>query len=148
VVVAEGFATGATVHQATGLTVAVALDTSNLAAVAAALRDRDLARPIYLAADNDHHLPLRATPLPNAGREKAEAAARAVGGTVLLPDPVAERVAAGKGTDWNDYEASHGQAATREALRMAGLMEMVKTEALRPAVARRAAERQGSGMTA
>ncbi len=146
VVVSEGFATGATVHQATGLTVAVALDTSNLAAVAAALRDRDPARPIYLAADNDHHLPLRATPLPNAGREKAEAAARAVGGRVLLPDPVAGRVAAGQGTDWNDYEASYGQTATREALRTAGLAE-VKAKALRPVAVRRAAERQGSGMT-
>jgi len=97
-------------------------------------------------ADNDHHLSMGATPLPNAGREKAEAAARSVGGRVLLPDPMAGRVAAGKGTDWNDYEGSQGQAAMREALRMAGLVE-VRTEAVRPAAARRAAERQGSGMT-
>ncbi len=81
VTVAEGYATGATVHRATGMAVAVAV----------ALRDQDPARPIYMAADNDHHLPVRARPLPNAGREKAEAAALAVGATVLLPEPVPDR---------------------------------------------------------
>jgi len=64
VTVAEGYATGATVHRATGMAVAIALDTSNLMAVAVAvamaLRDQDPARPIYMAADNDHHLPVRA----------------------------------------------------------------------------------------
>jgi len=47
-------------------------------------------------------------PLPDAGREKVEAAAAAVGATVPLPEPVADQVAKGKGTDWNDYEASQG----------------------------------------
>ena len=147
VIVAEGYATGATVRRATGMAVAVALDTSNLMAVATALRDQDPARPIYLAADNDHHLPLRARPLPNAGREKAEAAAAAVGGTVLLPEPVVGQVAKGKGTDWNDYEASHGRAATRAALRTAGLQELAAQDA-RIAARPRAAERQGAGLSA
>ncbi len=147
VIVAEGYATGATVHRATGVAVAVALDTSNLVAVASALRDQDPARPIYMAADNDHHLPLRAKPLPNAGREKAEAAAAAVGATVLLPEPVADQVAKGKGTDWNDYEASNGRAATRAALGMAGLQELAAQDA-RVAAKSRAAERQGTGLSA
>jgi phage/plasmid primase-like uncharacterized protein len=147
VIVAEGYATGATVHRATGLAVAVALDTSNLMAVATALRDQDPARPIYMAADNDHHLPLRAKPLPNAGREKAEAAAAAVGGKVLLPEAVPGQVAKGKGTDWNDYEASHGRAATRAALGTAGLQELVAQDALLAARSR-AAERQGVGLSA
>lgn len=147
VIVAEGYATGATVHRATGMAVAVALDTSNLMAVATALRDQDPARPIYMAADNDHHLPLRAKPLPNAGREKAEAAAAAIDGTVLLPEPVAEQVAKGKGTDWNDYEASHGMAATGVALRRAGLQEQAAQGARMTARAR-AVERQGAGLSA
>jgi len=147
VIVAEGYATGATVHRATGMAVAVALDTSNLMAVATALRDQDPARPIYMAADNDHHLPVRAKPLPNAGREKAEAAAAAVGGTVLLPEPAADQVAKGKGTDWNDHEASHGRAATRVALRTAGLQELAAQDA-RMAARARAAERQGAGLSA
>ncbi len=147
VIVAEGYATGATVHQATGLAVAVALDTSNLIAVATALRDQDPARPIYLAADNDHHLPLRAKPLPNAGREKAEAAAATVGGRVLLPEPAADQVAKGKGTDWNDYEASHGKAATRAALRKAGLQELHAQDA-RMMTTLRDGERQEAGLSA
>jgi len=147
VIVLEGYATGATVHRVTGMAVAVALDTSNLMVVAMALRDQDPTRPIYMGADNDHHLPLRAKPLPNAGREKAEAAAAAVGGTVLLPEPVAGQVAKGKGTDWNDHEASHGRAATRAALRTAGLHELAAQDA-RMAARARAAERQGAGLSA
>lgn len=134
VIVAGGYATTAIVHRTMGLPVAVALDTSNLLAVARALRDRDPARPIFMAADNDHHLPLWAKLLPNAGREKAEAAAKAVRATVLLPEPVAGRVAKGKGADWNDYEASRG----REATRAAGLREAAR---LRPA------ERERTGLS-
>jgi len=147
VIVAEGYATGTTVYRATGMAVAVALDTSNLMAVATALRDQDPARPIYLAADNDHHLPLRAKPLPNAGREKAEAAAAAVGGMVLLPEPAADQMAKGKGTDWNDHEASRGVFATRAALRTAGLQELALQDA-RVAIKPRTSERQGAGLSA
>ena len=145
VLIAEGYATAATVHRATGLPVAMALDTSNLLAVAKALRERHPEMPIYMAADNDHHLPRRAVPLPNAGREKAEAAAAAVGGKVLLPKPAPGRVAQGKGTDWNDYEAQHGRAAARTAL----LDQMRQAEALAEAAfATRPAEREGRAMTA
>jgi len=121
VIVAGSYATAATIYRATGMAVAAALDTGNLMAVAVALRSQAPSRPIYLAADNDHHLPLRTTPLPNTGREMAAAAAAEVGGKVLLPEPVAGRAAAGKGTDWNDHEACHGLAATWPALRAAGL---------------------------
>jgi len=121
VIVARSYATAAAIHRATGMAVATALDTGNLMVVAVALRSQAPTRPIYLAADNDHHLPLRTTPLPNAGREMAVAAAAEVGGKVLLPEPVAARVAAGKGTDWNDHEACHGLASTWPALQAAGL---------------------------
>ena len=82
-----------------------------------------------------------------AGREKAEAGAAAVDGTVLLPEPVAGQVAKGKGTDWNDYEASHGRAATRAALQTAGLQELAAQDA-RMAARARAGERQGVGPSA
>ena len=104
-------------------------------------------RYIYLAADNDHHLPERAKPQPNAGREKAEAAAAAVGGTVLLPEAVADQVAKGKGTNWNDYEASHGRTATRAALRVAGLQELAAQDA-RMAARARAADCQEARLNA
>ena len=131
VIVAEGYAIGATVHRATGIVVA--------------LRDQDPVRPIYVAADNDHHLPLRARPQPNAGREKAEAAAVAVGATMLLPESAADQM--GKDTDWNDYEASRSVAATRAALRTAGLQEPAAQNE-RLAAKLPAAERQGAGLSA
>ena len=146
-IVAESYAAGATVHRATGVAVAAALDTSNLMAVAVALRDQDPTRPIYMAADNDHHLPLRAKPLPNAGRDKAEAAAAAVGATVLRPKPVSGQAVKGRGTDWNDYEIGHGKAAVQAALRTAGLRELAAQDS-QVAARTRAAERQGAGVTA
>ena len=77
----------------------------------------------------------------------AEAAAAAVGGTVLLPEAVADQVAKGKGTDWNDYEASQGRAATRAALRTAGLQEQAAQDE-RLTARPRAAERQATGLNA
>ena len=58
--IAAGFATGATLRELTGLPVAVAFDSGNLLAVAEIYRRRDAERPILVAGDNDHHLPRRA----------------------------------------------------------------------------------------
>ena len=116
VVIAEGFATAATMREATGLATVVAFDSGNLVDVARAFRERDPQRPIVIAADNDHHLPLREPPLPNVGQVKAAAAAEAVGGVVLTPAfPPGD-----KGTDWNDYAAQHGKPAVH-TLAQAGL---------------------------
>ncbi|MBB5696013.1 MobF family relaxase [Muricoccus pecuniae] len=102
--VAEGYATAATLHEATGLPVAVAFNAANLAAVAKAYRAADPSRPIVIAGDNDHHLPRRAVPLPNVGKEKAEAAAAAVGGAAAVPSfPAGDR-----GSDWNDLARRQG----------------------------------------
>ena len=81
--IAEGLATASTVREATGLPVAVAFDASNLLPVAQALRGLYPASPILIMGDDDRHLPARG--LPNVGREKAEEAARAVGGRVVFP---------------------------------------------------------------
>lgn len=113
--VAEGYATGATLHEATGLPVAVAFNAGNLTAVAQAYRADDPSRPIVIAGDNDHHLPQRPVPLPNVGREKAEAAAAAVGGVAALPSfPPGDR-----GSDWNDWARRQGQAPVAAAVREA-----------------------------
>ena len=116
VMIAEGYATAAALREVTGLAVIAALDSGNLLAVASGVRERDAKRPIILAADNDHHLPRLAVPLPNVGLEKARMAAAAVGGLLLAP-PFAP---GDQGTDWNDYAAQHGRAAVR-ALTQAGL---------------------------
>jgi phage/plasmid primase-like uncharacterized protein len=111
--VAEGYATGATLYEATGLPVAVAFNAGNLLAVAKAYRAADPSRPIVIAGDNDHHLPRRSVPLPNVGQEKAEAAAAAVGGVAALPSfPAGDR-----GSDWNDLARHQGQAPVTAAMR-------------------------------
>jgi phage/plasmid primase-like uncharacterized protein len=141
VAIAEGYATAATVHRATGTSVAVALDTSNLTAVALALRQGDPDRPLYMAADNDHHLPLRDPPLPNTGKDKAEAAALCVGARVLLAPEAPERAAIGKGTDWNDYEAVYGRRTVEAALQI----QIAGTAAPRQGEAQRAVSSQSFG---
>ncbi len=152
-VIAEGFATAATMREVTGLAVAVAFDSGNLAEVARAYRERDPARPIVIAADNDHHLPRREVPLPNVGEVKAAAAAQEVGGVVLQP----AFAPTDAGTDWNDYAAQHGKAAVRllaqAELSKQGIelpTEMAKQTQAAPAVtqAMRDAARQRAGQAA
>ena len=120
-VIAEGVATAATIREATGFATAAAFDSGNLELVARDFRERDPARPIIIAGDNDHHLPRRHDPLPNVGLEKAAAAARAVAGIVLTPT----FAPTDNGTDWNDYAAQHGKASLRtqieKELRPAGI---------------------------
>ena len=82
--VAEGFATGASIHQATGHPVAVAFDAGNLEPVALALRQKLPAGVrLIICADDDRDTEI--TTGCNPGRIKAQAAARAVRGFVALP---------------------------------------------------------------
>jgi phage/plasmid primase-like uncharacterized protein len=133
--VAEGYATGATLHEATGLPVAVAFNAGNLIAVAKAYRAVDPSRPIVIAGDNDHHLPRRPVPLPNVGKEKAEAAAAAVGGIAALPSfPPGDR-----GSDWNDFARHQGHAPVAAAVQGA-LDHLQRLSADRAQLAATAAE--------
>ena len=75
----EGYATGATLHQATGHAVAVAFNCGNLPAVARALRAKFPMQRILVCADNDMRTP------GNPGVTRAQEAARAVGGAVVVP---------------------------------------------------------------
>lgn len=75
----EGYATGVTLHQATGQAVAVAFNCGNLTAVARGLRAKFPALRITVCADNDVGTP------GNPGLTKATEAARAVGGFVAVP---------------------------------------------------------------
>ncbi len=108
-IIAEGYATAATLREVTGFAVTAAFDSGNLLDVARAIREREPTRRIIIAADNDHHLPRQAVPLRNVGLEKAQAAAEAVGGVLLPP----KFTTSDTGTDWNDYAAQHGRAAMR-----------------------------------
>src|SRR5205823_3944884 len=65
-VIGEGYATLATIREATSLPVVAALDAHGIEQTAAAYRERYPDLKIIIAADNDHHLPRREAPLPNA----------------------------------------------------------------------------------
>ncbi len=77
--VAEGYATAASIHMATGYPVAVAFDAGNLAPVAQALRGLHPDIEMVIAADND------AATEGNPGVEMGRAAALAVGARLVWP---------------------------------------------------------------
>ena len=77
--IAEGYATAASVHESTGLPVAVAFDAGNLEPVALALRAKFPEIEITLCADNDENTP------GNPGLTKAREAAAAVGALLAVP---------------------------------------------------------------
>lgn len=78
-IVCEGFATGASIHECTGHAVAVAFNAGNLEAVAVALRSKYPTLKIIIAADDDHQTP------GNPGMTKATAAVQAAGATLAIP---------------------------------------------------------------
>jgi putative DNA primase/helicase len=106
--IAEGYATGATLHEATGLPVAVALFAGNLDPVAQAYRERFPELRIIVAGDNDHkkerELGADGKPKENVGKAKAEAAALRCGGAALLPPFKPDQ----EGSDWNDLAKLFG----------------------------------------
>jgi putative DNA primase/helicase len=137
VLVAEGYATAATLHAATGYPVACAFDAGNLVAVTQALRARYKLAKILVCADDDILgkcqnpecrtrvvLPLQPSQCPecgqphrveNAGTQAASAAAMAVHGEWMAPTfadqegRIARYLATGqKATDFNDLQAAEG----------------------------------------
>ena len=111
--IAEGFATGATIHEATGYPVAVAFNAGNVGAVAKAMRDKFPDLPLILCADDDTQTE------GNPGLTSATEAARSVGGLLALPDFGIDRPVGA--TDFNDMAALCGIEAVRQAI--AGLIE-------------------------
>lgn len=79
VLLCEGYATGASLHEATGHPVAVAFDANNLAPVAKALHRRYPSARILVCADDDF------ASAGNPGIDAASAAALAVGGAWVAP---------------------------------------------------------------
>lgn len=77
--IAEGFATGASIYEATGYAVAVAFDCGNLLPVALDLRAKYPTVRIILCADDDRYT------AGNPGRTKAAEAACAIDGLPAVP---------------------------------------------------------------
>ncbi len=103
--IAEGYATAATLHELSGMPVAMAFHSGNLPAVAEALREKYPDKILILAGDDDHNKPKD----KNVGRQKAEEAAKMVGGYTMFPR--FEKDA--PGSDWNDLMNSKGNEHTK-----------------------------------
>jgi len=114
VLVAEGYATGASLHEATGYPVAIAFDAGNLGPVAAALRKRYKRVQIMICADDDSFTD------GNPGVTAASAAALAVSGAWAAPRFADEEARQAKNaiqghklTDYNDLHALEGLHVVR-----------------------------------
>lgn len=97
VIVAEGYATGASVFEATNRAVAVAFDADNLGRAAEAIKSKWPAARILIAGDNDES---------GVGQSQAMAAARLAGGAAVIPTSPG---------DWNDLGIAEGPDAIRAA---------------------------------
>ena len=97
----EGFATGATLHEATGFPVLVAFNAGNLVEVARAILGRFVGPRWIVAADDDRGTEAKSG--RNPGREAAQQAAKLLGALVLVPEGLPEG-----GTDFNDLAQARG----------------------------------------
>lgn len=92
-VIAEGYATAASIHEATGFGCIVAFNAGNLLPVAQAIRLKNPKAQIIIAADDDRETP------GNPGLTKANEAAKAIKAKVAVPPD---------GGDFNDMHCAKG----------------------------------------
>lgn len=138
IIITEGFATGASIREATGCPVIVAYTAGNLLDVAKLAKKKYPDARFIVAADNDQFsfknpraeavqdidkadIPgddprwiewREAGYLYNTGIEKAQAAAYAIGAAVLWPEFDRDDLQK-KPTDWNDYHKLYGLEAVQ-----------------------------------
>jgi putative DNA primase/helicase len=110
VLICEGYATGASIHEATGFAVVVAFDAGNLGHVARAVRRRMPSARILIAGDNDQFTD---QPIKNPGLTRARDAAAAVEGEWVVPVFSDLEV---EPTDFNDLHALEGLGAVRSQI--------------------------------
>jgi putative DNA primase/helicase len=91
ILLCEGFATGASLHEETGHYTAIGLDAGNLLPVAQVIRRMYPKAVIIVCGDND---------LSGVGQKAAKEAANEVGGRFIIPPNV--------GQDWNDHLTNGG----------------------------------------
>ena len=100
----EGYATGASLHECTGHAVGVCFDAGNLKHVALVLLKKYPDFKLIICGDNDES---------GTGQKAAHEASLAVGGIVALPPAT--------GQDWNDMHQQEGPAAVKKCIRAAEL---------------------------
>ncbi len=114
-VVAEGVATAKSLQDCLGFAVVTAFSSGNLAAVVSQLHQHFPEKPVIVAGDDDR--PLESKQGINIGRQKAEQAAKAVGGIAIFPTFAESETQL---TDFNDL-------TTQSVFGKAGLDRQVKT---------------------
>ena len=92
ILIAEGFATAASLYESTGNQVFIAYDAGNLIHVARIVRAKNPTAEIIIAGDND---------VSGTGQTAARAAALATNSKYILPPTV--------GHDWNDHVNAGGE---------------------------------------
>jgi putative DNA primase/helicase len=107
ILICEGYATGASIHEATGLTVIVAFDAGNLLPVGLNIRNAFPVQKIIICADNDIGNEI------NIGRIKAQEAAAEINGDAIVPtfDNLSQ-----KPTDFNDLHRLEGLEVVKSQL--------------------------------
>lgn len=108
ILVCEGVATGASLHEEIGARVYVGFTAGNLFAVARTVRAQHPKETIVVCADDDRWTD------GNPGLTKARAAAAAIRGKILIPDFTGMDLTT-KPTDWNDWYRMRRAAAGRVA---------------------------------
>lgn len=103
IIIAEGYATACSLHEATGYQTYIAFSASNMLNVANLVRSRNPDATILVCADNDQ---FTINP-PNPGKTSGEAAARICEGALILPE-FKEGDLESKPTDFNDYHVLYG----------------------------------------
>ncbi len=142
VLMAEGYATAASLHEASGLLAVVALDAGSLVAVAEALPARFPGARFLVCADDDVGTEARTG--KNPGREGADKAVRKLqslgcAAAMLLPHGLPEG-----GTDFNDLATSSGLAEVTRQIAEAADTPSLESPA-RPRKARQAAKSAEEG---
>ena len=107
VVIAEGYATAATLAEHGKVPTLAAYDSGNLLSVATSIRERWPDKAIVIAGDDDHRIE------NNPGRDKAQAAAEAVAGVAIFPNFTAEQRAQGF-TDFNDLGTQNPELISKQ----------------------------------
>lgn len=113
VVVCEGWATGVSIHMATGYPVVVAFDAGNLESVALKIKKAIPNAEFIIAADNDQFTKAQDGSPWNPGVESATKAAKAVSGRVAIPQ---FSNIESKPTDFNDLHMLQGLSAVLEQI--------------------------------
>lgn len=112
IVICEGYATGASIHEATGWMTLCAMNCGNLQEVATAIHKKYPTRTIVLAADNDSFTE------GNPGLTKANAAAKSVAALVAFPT-FSDNDFFDKPSDFNDLHRLSGITEVRKQIERA-----------------------------